>query len=147
MHAFVSQAQFKAAAVHIARLAGRFLPPWFVLLLSLFVTLVVWQVMADRNVERAQLHFAFEVERVEQAIQERISLHESALRGARGHLADDAFISEAEWQRYLQGLNIQHYAGLETVGLAMRALGRDDYQIRPPGERSRPAGPRSPTRV
>ena len=149
MHAFVSQAQFKAAAVHIARLAGRFLPPWFVLLLSLFVTLVVWQVMADRNVERAQLHFAFEVEQVEKAIQERISLHESALRGARGHLADDAFISEAEWQRYLQGLNIQHYAGLETVGLAMRvsaedkalyikamrALGRDDYQIRPDGER------------
>ncbi|HEY9380455.1 MAG TPA: PAS domain S-box protein [Burkholderiales bacterium] len=149
MHAFVSQAQFKAAAVHIARLAGRFLPPWFVLLLSLFVTLVVWQVMADRNVERAQLHFAFAVEQVEQAIQERVSLHESALRGARGHLADDAFISEAEWQRYLQGLNIQHYAGLETVGLAMRvpaadkalyikamrALGRDDYQINPPGER------------
>ncbi len=149
MHALVSRAQYKAAALRIARLTGRFLAPWFVLLLSLFITLIVWQVVLDRNAERAQLHFDFEIERAEKAIQERISLHESALRGARGHLADDAFITEAEWQRYLQGLNIEHYAGLEAVGLAMRvmakdrelylravrALGQGDYQIKPEGER------------
>lgn len=150
MREFVSQAQLKEVAAGLAQLAGRFLPPWIVLLLSLFVTLVAWQMTAEQNLERAKLRFAFEIQQVEQSIQERVSLHQSALRGARGRLAGGSFISEADWRRYLEDINIQQgYAGLETIGLAMRvtaadkalfmqtmrALGREDYQIRPAGDR------------
>lgn len=123
--------------------------PWLVLLLSLFLTGAVWRMAAARNEERAHLRFEYETGQAIAAIQERVNLHESLMRGARGHLAGGAFITETEWQRYLENVNARDYAGLHTIGLAtrvraedralylqaMRELGRADYDIHPPGER------------
>lgn len=144
------QQAIEARAARFARAAGGVLPPWLVLLLSLFITLIVWRLVIVQDQERAKLRFNYEVQQAVQLIKERINLHGSVLRGARGHLAGSAFITESDWQRYLHDINVGHsYAGLEAVGLAMRVtaenkafyleamreLGRAEYEIRPPGER------------
>jgi len=150
VHGSTGHRAIEAKAQRFALLAGRLAPPWLVLLLSLFVTLVVWQLVATQNRESAKLRFDYEVQQAVQGIDERINLHASVLRGARGLLAGSAFVTQADWQRYLQDINVeQGYEGLDAVGLAlrvaeadkalyleaMRALGREDYDIQPPGER------------
>jgi PAS domain S-box-containing protein len=131
--------------------------PWVPLLVSLLLlaglgALVLWQwsILHSGSREAQQRRFGLAVDGIEASVQERMRAYEMVLRGMSGLLAGSDQVSDSEWQRATDQLQLQeHYPGIQALAwssqvagdqlaafvAAVRAAGRADFQIYPPGER------------
>ena len=131
--------------------------PWLPLLISLLLfaglsSLVLWQWRALESSSRASQEqlFALAVDGVELSVRERMRAYEMVLRGMAGLMSGSDQVSEQEWQRATDQLQLQdHYPGIQALAWgrylrsgelstfvdAVHATERKDYQVYPPGER------------
>lgn len=131
--------------------------PWLPLLISLLLfsglsSLVLWQWRALESSSRASQEqlFALAVDGVELSVRERMRAYEMVLRGMAGLMSGSDQVSDQEWQRATDQLQLQdHYPGIQALAWgrylrsgelsafvdAVHATERKDYQVYPPGER------------
>ena len=127
--------------------------PWIPLLVGLLLlaglgSLVIWQwLVLQRNTQQAhQERFAIAVDEIELGLRERMRAYEMVLRGMSGLLVGSEDVSNEEWQRAAEQLQLQkHYPGIQALGWArylksaqvpdfadeIRRSGREDFRIYP----------------
>ena len=92
---------------------------WTVIILSLALTLVVWN-FSRQNAERfAQQEFQQEVDRTVELVLERMETYENALVAGSGFiLAQDGQIDVLTWRKFAKGLHIdESYPGINGIGV------------------------------
>ena len=131
--------------------------PWIPLLISLVLliglgTLVFWQwrTLEQSNRQAQEQRFAVAVDGVELSVRERMRAYEMVLRGMAGLMAGSDQVSNDEWQRATDQLQLQdHYPGIQALSWGrylragelnafverVRTAGRSDFQAYPSGER------------
>jgi PAS domain S-box-containing protein len=131
--------------------------PWVPLLISLLLliglaTLVLWQwrALESSNRQAQEQRFAVAVDGVELSVRERMRAYEMVLRGMAGLMAGSDQVSNDEWQRATDQLQLQdHYPGIQALSWGrylragelnafverVRTAGRSDFQAYPSGER------------
>ena len=133
-----------SARVHSERTA------WFVLVISLAVTLFSWYVSARFAQITLEERFASQVQKARSAIPKRMQEYEQVLRGGVGLMVAADPISRQKWRRYMEALDLSSYwPGVQGVGYAemiapadldrhianVRRQGFPDYSVRPQGSR------------
>ncbi len=124
--------------------------PLAVLVLSLILTLTLWN-MYDKSLKhRAGEIFAEKAAVIYASVTERFHAHEQILRGAAGLFSVNEETSRADWRLYIASLQLEeNHPGILGVGFSKwltpaekdahinktRKEGFPEYTIRPPGER------------
>ncbi|MFO1327334.1 MAG: CHASE domain-containing protein [Rubrivivax sp.] len=123
---------------------------WVVLLLSLVLTVVAWQLSLSATRSKAEERFGFQSSDLAAAVTRRLAGYESVLRGGAGLFDADGHVTREQWRAYVSALRLQQLVpGIQGVGFsrlmsadevaahvrAMRAEGFADYQVRPEGRR------------
>ncbi|WP_252274423.1 CHASE domain-containing protein [Pseudomonas subflava] len=131
--------------------------PWIPLLVSLLLlcglgSLVFWQwhTLEKTSRQAQEQRFNLAVDGVELGVRERMRAYEMVLRSMAGLMAGSDSVSDLEWQRATDQLQLQEqYPGIQALSWsrylrrgelaafveAVRADGRGDFQVYPPGER------------
>ncbi|MDQ7817937.1 MAG: CHASE domain-containing protein [Melioribacteraceae bacterium] len=129
---------------------NRFILPFLVLLTSLVISYINWNV-ANRNAENElRSYFEYRARDVYNRIEQRIISYEQILRGACGLFNASANVNRSEFRSFFNTLNLDiSYPGIQGVGfslivspeqirkhiLTIRAEGFPEYKIRPEGFR------------
>ncbi|MBD9414672.1 PAS domain S-box protein [Pseudomonas sp. PDM16] len=141
----------EAAPISLAR---KPVVPFLISLLLLLGlgSLVLWQWWTLEQGSRLaqEQRFALAVDGVELSVRERMRAYEMVLRGMAGLMSGSDQVSDLEWQRATDQLQLQdHYPGIQALawGRYLRAgelrtfvdelqsEGRNDFMVYPPGER------------
>jgi len=124
---------------------------WVALLLSLLLTLLVWNDAEQNIAQKRQAQFEKRVSEVSDAVVKRMDLYAQVLRGGVGLFASSESVTRTEFKEYVASLKIEEqYPGIQGIGFALyispasldahlskiRAEGFSDYAIRPSGPRS-----------
>ena len=134
-----------------ATIAHNELTAWVVLILSLLLTALAWQISTQNVERRAQERFQYEVENAKFAIGERMLEYEQMLRGGVALFNTvDHPVTRSEWHTFVNTLNIEKFfPGLQGIGYSrwispqekdsviaeVRAEGYPEFAIKPEGER------------
>lgn len=135
----------------LATIAHNELTAWVVLVLSLLLTALAWQISTQYVERRAQERFQYEVEDAKFAIGKRMLEYEQILRsGVALFNAVDHPVTRREWRAFVSTLNIEKsFPGLQGIGYSrwispqdkdaviaeVRAEGYPEFAIKPEGER------------
>jgi diguanylate cyclase (GGDEF)-like protein/PAS domain S-box-containing protein len=124
---------------------------WIALLLTMLMTLLVWNNAKEALVQAQQVQFANRASEVTNAVLKRIQGYEHVLRGGVGLFAASESVTRTEWRDYVASLSTQEqYPGIQGMGFALhvpaarldehlrtiRAEGFPNYAIFPPGARA-----------
>ena len=92
---------------------------WFILCLSLVITVFAWQTSRSSLMNRDQVRFEHEAERAITQIRERLGHYEDALlSGVAAMQAHGGEMSRQEWRRYSEFLNLnERYPGISGIGV------------------------------
>lgn len=92
---------------------------WFILCVSLVITVFAWQTSDSALMKRDQLRFNHEAERAIDLIRERLGHYEDALlSGVAAMQSHDGRMSRADWQRYSEFLSLdERYPGIAGIGV------------------------------
>ncbi len=122
---------------------------WFVFVLMLLFTLVLWQLSEHQIERRAQDRFLHLANKEGDVIHTRMQAYEQVLRGAAALYAASVHVSRDEWSAYIQPLELDHsLPGILGTGFAIvfppgdrevherevRAAGFPDYRVSTSGE-------------
>ncbi|MBU1192469.1 MAG: CHASE domain-containing protein [Gammaproteobacteria bacterium] len=134
-----------------AAVAHNELTAWVVLVLSLLLTALAWQISTQYVERRAQERFQYEVEDAKFAIGKRMLDYEQMLRaGVALFNAVEHPVTRREWRAFVSTLNIEEsFPGLQGIGYSrwispqdldaviseVRAEGYPEFAIKPEGER------------
>jgi PAS domain S-box-containing protein len=115
-----------------------------VLILSLVGTFSLGNYFDSLIRQKVQTNFNSESERIETAIQSRLSIYANTLSGGVGLFNASDFVSRDEWKIYVDSIDLQkNYPGIQGLGYAVvvedeneltdkiRAEGFPEYNIRP----------------
>ncbi|SDH91143.1 PAS domain S-box-containing protein [Pseudomonas benzenivorans] len=109
-----------------------------------------WQALEARNREESQQRFQLEAQDVGQRVLARMRAYEMVLRGISGLMLGNEHVALEQWDRAVDQLRLQdRYPGIMALGwarhleqrqlddylAAVRAGGRKDYRLFPPGPR------------
>ena len=123
---------------------------WVVLVCSVALTALAWQVSSRIVEERARDRFAFEAADIRKAIENRLNQYVALLRGGVGLFASSQSVEREEWRSYVASLNIErNFPGVQGLGYSLwvrpddffkvtdqvRAEGFPDFHIWPDYER------------
>ena len=129
---------------------------WFVLLVCLFGTYVVWEVTRGQGEQRLADQFRTRAERISQDITNRMLAYDQVLKGAAGLFVASKSVERYEWRDYVRAVGIEeHYPGIRGLGFIqyvtesnrsafLKSTGKDfpinypvkTFEIKPPGERA-----------
>ena len=92
---------------------------WFILCVSLVITVFAWQTSESALMTRDQARFEHEAERAITQIRERLGHYEDALlSGVAAMQAHGGEMSRQEWRRYSEFLNLnERYPGISGIGV------------------------------
>ncbi|MBD2858933.1 CHASE domain-containing protein [Spongiibacter sp. KMU-158] len=92
---------------------------WLVLVLSLFLTVGIWQYSKNQLSEKTEIRFSRESDHVVDLIVERLQKYEDALwSGAALIRANGGDIDFPEWQAFAEALNLEEkYKGINGIGV------------------------------
>ncbi|MET3131702.1 PAS domain S-box-containing protein [Oxalobacteraceae bacterium GrIS 1.11] len=123
---------------------------WATLLLCVGLTVGVWNLVVVNTERRAHERFDSLAANLEQRIGERIDTSAQGLRSAQGLFMVTGGVEREDWRAFVAAMAIErNFPGLKALGYAeavgadaklafeqgMRAHGRPDFRIWPPGER------------
>jgi signal transduction histidine kinase/ActR/RegA family two-component response regulator len=123
---------------------------WVVLVISLAITVLSWQISARSVENRLRDRFGFEVEKARLVIAKRMQEYEQVLRSGVGLFLASDVVSRKDWRIFVETLDIDTYwPGIQGIGYSrmlapdelaahereVRAEGFPDYAIRPQGVR------------
>ena len=124
--------------------------PWLSLLVSLGLTIIIWQAIVTDTERSAQERFNFTAADIERRIAERMHTYEQILRGAAGLFQSSQSVTRAEWREYVSTLRVgATLPGIQGVGYVetihetrlaqrlaeIRADGKPDFRLYPEGNR------------
>ncbi|MBI3229066.1 MAG: CHASE domain-containing protein, partial [Burkholderiales bacterium] len=104
--------------------------PWLVLLVSMIVTIIVWQYSNIYLAERANERFAFRCEQIVEAVTEHMHDYEQVLRGGVGLWLSTPEVSRQQWHAYVDNAHLGfNYPGIQNMGIAfpVRAEEKDAH--------------------
>jgi diguanylate cyclase (GGDEF)-like protein/PAS domain S-box-containing protein len=94
---------------------------WFLLVASLAVTFLLWQVSIRLVEDRTQARFKTQSLQLKTAIDERLLNYEQVLAGSAGLFAVAGNVSRDEWHEYIEKVDInRYYPGIQGIGFARR---------------------------
>ncbi len=123
---------------------------WAVLVISLVITVLSWQISARSVENRLRDRFDFEVEKARLVIAKRMQEYEQVLRSGVGLFLASDWVSREDWRTFVETLDIDTYwPGIQGIGYSrmlapaelaahereVRAEGFPDYAVRPQGVR------------
>ncbi|HET6840897.1 MAG TPA: CHASE domain-containing protein [Candidatus Angelobacter sp.] len=123
---------------------------WFILVLSLAVTIWAWRSNVGQARERERISFEQEMDRSRASIQARLQVYEDALYGTRSIFEANKAVTREMFHDYVAGLDIEkRYPGVQGIGYALsipfsqktahinqiHREGFPSYTIRPEGDR------------
>ncbi|HLY97462.1 MAG TPA: CHASE domain-containing protein, partial [Candidatus Angelobacter sp.] len=138
------------SAISASRRIWRVSTAWFVLALSLAITLWAWRSNVGQARERARITFEQEIDRSRASIRTRLQAYEDALYGTRSIFEANSAVTRETFRDYVTGLEIEkRYPGVQGIGYAISIPssqkpahikqvhheGFPAYTIRPEGER------------
>lgn len=124
---------------------------WLVLFASLFLTIIGWRIVENKEHEVMRAQFAARSGDVIERIQQRMQTYEYVLRGAAALFSAVGTVDRQAWHDYVSSLKIDEYMnGIQGVGFAplisagekdalisrVRKEGYPDFTITPPGQRN-----------
>lgn len=137
-------------SISASRRIWRVSTAWFILVLSLAVTLWAWRSNVGQARERARITFEQEIDRSRASIRARLQVYEDALYGTRSIFETNEAVTREIFRDYVTGLEIdKRYPGVQGIGYAISISssqktahinqvhreGFPAYTIRPAGER------------
>lgn len=123
---------------------------WMVLVTSLLLTFFAWRLSVNYLAARAEDHFQFQVEELEEAVRRRMMEYEQVLRGGVGFFEASDDVSREEWRIYVENCQLDKYfPGIQGMGVSkvlqpdeveayeqkIQGEGFPDFKIKPPGQR------------
>lgn len=126
------------------------IPALMILAASLGVTFLLWRHEQHNAALDQQKSFDFNLREATSSIEQRMAAYEQVLRGAQGLYAASGEVDRAEFQAYVDALQLgANFSGIQGVGIipivpqahmqahvgAMRAQGFPGYAIQPEGRR------------
>lgn len=91
------------------------------LIFTSLATVTAWQIATKSIHKNAQEKFDFKVNEIQEHIEQRIQLYEHVLRGGLGVFNASEYVSADEWQRYVNGLEIEAtQLGISSFGFIRR---------------------------
>ncbi len=92
---------------------------WFILCVSLVITVFAWQTSKTALMKRDQIRFEHEAERAIVQIRQRLGHYEDALlSGVAAMQSHDGEMSREQWRRYSDFLNLnERYPGISGIGI------------------------------
>src|SRR5690606_41549496 len=94
---------------------------WVVFLVSIVVTILLWQVSIRLVEDRTEAKFRAQSLQLKTAIEERLINYEQVLAGSAGLFAVSGEVSRAEWREDVDKVDInRHYPGHEGIGYVHR---------------------------
>ncbi len=117
-----------------------------VLLISILITHTIWERETEKVRHELRNDFEVGVREVAQRIEQRMATYEQVLRGAQGLFVASEAVSQDDFQRYVNSLQLQtRYPGIQGIGVVrilspnaidshvagVRAAGFPDYQVHP----------------
>ncbi|RMJ05525.1 Cyclic di-GMP phosphodiesterase Gmr [Marinobacter litoralis] len=92
-----------------------------VFIVSVCVTILLWQVSIRLVEERAEAKFRAQSLQLKTAIEERLLNYEQVLAGSAGLFAVKGEVSRDEWREYVEKVDInRYYPGIEGIGYVQR---------------------------
>lgn len=94
--------------------------PYVVLLCALLAVLVLLWEALDRHLDaNLTAQFDLEVQQITLHLSERMQAHEQILRGGAGLFASTDHVTQSQWRRYVERLDLENtYPGIQGVGFA-----------------------------
>lgn len=123
---------------------------WSILIISLIITLIAWNISNDYAEQRAKERFEFQIEEAQDAIQKRFINYEQVLRGGLGFFVGSDHVRREEWRDYISILELEKFfPGTLGVGYSqwlkpeelaahideIKQQGFPQFVVRPEGER------------
>lgn len=123
---------------------------WIMVVLSLCMTIMFWQIVREESYQNASVRFDFRVQEIVTSIKKRLLAYEQVLLGGSGLFAASNNITRYEWKTYVKKLRIeQNYPGILGIGYSkiifpsnkdkfiqsVRKNGFKDFGIWPDGDR------------
>ncbi len=123
---------------------------WVVLVVSLILTALAWTLSARYLHERAEIRFDAKVERVEEAIKDRMGQYARVLEAGGAFYNGSTDVTREEWHQFILNLHIlDNYPGTQGFGVTypvlpqdmdshlarFRTEGFETYKIHPAGTR------------
>ena len=124
--------------------------PYFILLLCLALTVIIWRVSSNFIQARAQERYLNRTEEITSDITNRIQDYVMVLRGSAALFAGSKEVTRTEWRTYVEHFGASKtFPGIQGLGFSkiiqpaelaqhiqqVRAEGFPSYTVRPPGER------------
>ena len=104
----------------IPRRIWRISMAWFILVLSLAVTIWAWRSNVGQARERARISFEQEMDRSRASIHARLQVYEDALYGTRSIFEANEAVTREMFHDYVAGLDIEkRYPGVQGIGYAL----------------------------
>jgi PAS domain S-box-containing protein len=126
---------------------------WLVLIISLMATVSAWFLVNQASQQQTKSTiFDYRVERIKNAIINRMLIYQQMLQGAVGLFAASDTVERHEWHNYVENLYLdENYPGIRGVGFSKRILPHEkeahiaatraeggffaNYTLKPAGER------------
>lgn len=125
--------------------------PWIVLGISIFATILVWIVIVELERQNEQTEFNGNINRIQIAIENKLSQYNVLISGTRGLFAASALVEPEEWSKFITVQNIsEKFPEILGIGFIMDIDSEEDaasliqfmnnhgvmdYQIKPEGKR------------
>ncbi len=94
---------------------------WLVFLVSVVVTILLWQVSIRLVEDRTEAKFRAQSLQLKTSIEERLLNYEQVLAGSAGLFAVSGEVSRSEWREYVDKVDInRYYPGIEGIGYVQR---------------------------
>jgi signal transduction histidine kinase len=125
--------------------------PFLVLAVSIFLTLGITYNFYQSSLNKDTARFNNQVNRVQSAIENKISLYTALLKGGRGFVESAAELNRESFATYIQSLDLErNHISVQAIGFSkvvlpqdrealtakMRAEGIEDFKIFPDSERN-----------
>lgn len=123
---------------------------WFVLFISLTLTISAYIISSNTVKQRAKDRFEFKVKEIELAIEERLRVYEQQLWSVAGLMYASSFVDRSEFGNFVETMDVEkHWPGIQGIGFSIpltpaekeahiasvQAEGFPEYTIKPEGER------------
>ena len=94
---------------------------WLVLIASLAVTVLLWQVSIRLVEDRTEARFKTQSLQLRTAIEERLLNYEQVLAGSAGLFAVAGEVDRDDWREYVDNVDInRYYPGIQGIGYVKR---------------------------
>jgi len=106
---------------NVSLLSSGMLTAWFILALSLSVTVFLWHHTKNEVMQKAWQEFDSQVKEAEGAVKKRMLAHMQVLRGGVGLFNSSQMVSREEWRKYVKTLKFdENYPGIQGMGFSKR---------------------------